>query len=103
MSTLSQAYVYLTPFFIFIFAEYCAGQWFSTETYLGRSFSLVRDQKQVLSKQYVRYYGKVTGDMAMLKEVLNLDSVFKKVALFDICFITWTVSVKVLNLFLGVI
>lgn len=41
----------------------------------------MRDQKQVLSKQYVRYYGKVTGDVAMLKEVLNLYSVFKKVAI----------------------
>ena len=78
---MSQAYIYLTHFFIFIFAEYCAGQWFSTETYLGGPFSLVRDQNQVFSEQYVRYYGKVTGDMAMLKEVLNLYLVFKKVAI----------------------
>ena len=42
---------------------------------------MVRDQKPVFSKQYVRFYGKVADDVAMLKEVSHLYSGFKKVTI----------------------
>lgn len=42
---------------------------------------MVRDQKQVFSKQYVRFYGTVAGDVAMLKEVSHLYSGFRKVTI----------------------
>ena len=42
---------------------------------------MVRDQKPVFSKQYVRFYGKVADDVATLKEVSHLYSGFKKVTI----------------------
>ena len=42
---------------------------------------MVRDQKQVFSKQYVSFYGTVAGDVAMLKEVSHLYSGFRKVTI----------------------
>lgn len=81
MSTSSQTYIHVTLFFNF---NFCQVPCLVPETHpscLRETLSLVRVQNQVFSKQYVRCYGKVGGDTATLKGMLNLHLRVRKVVL----------------------